>query len=480
MESIDDVFERARKKVNIQERNQSVIQTKKVGADIGDPECPVCHGIGFVARDVPVGDPGFGKMDICSCRQAKITAEENDRLNRESNLTGYRDMTFDSFNIKGRGQLRPENELCLTLARDHAQKFARERNGWLLLLGNYGTGKTHLAAAIANAALTDHVANIFLPVPDLLDWLRASYSDHTQSFEDRFEQIRSIPLLVLDDLGAQSSTAWAEEKLYQILNYRYVKHLPTVITTNNALKELDGRIASRLEDPSLVMKVVLMAPDYRKPISDAVDSDDLSVLDLYMNRTFDSFDSRKQEGLTEEAQSQLIKAYNAAFTFAQNPSGWLVFAGMNGVGKTHLAAAIGNYRKQLMEYPLFVVVPDLLDHLRATFSPVSTITYDTMFEKIRNSQLLILDHLDTAYATPWAKEKLYQILNYRYQAPLPTVITTVLPVQEIDPNIRSRLVDFQVCQIIQMFQIPMYSKNPNIDILPERSKRSNSYHRTKS
>ena len=57
-----------------------------------------------------------------------------------------------------------------------------------------------------------------------------SYGNSGESFEDRFERIRTVPLLVLDDLGAQSPTAWAEEKLYQIVNYRYVNKLPTVIS----------------------------------------------------------------------------------------------------------------------------------------------------------------------------------------------------------------------------------------------------------
>ncbi len=470
MESIDDILERARKKIKVQEQNSG--ERHVLGADIGDPNCPICHGIGFIARDVPYGEPGFGKMDVCSCRQSKIEKDENERLSRDSNLDSYSDMTFENFNVRGRGQIRQEYELCLKMARDHAQKFAKERKGWLLLTGNFGTGKTHLAAAIAKVALADHVANIFMPVPDLMDWLRASFNSQSESYEDRFQKICTVPLLILDDLGSQSSTDWVQEKLYQIFNYRYVNRLPTVITTNSTLNELDGRIASRLEDPSLVMKVVISAPDYRNPASNSLDSNTLSTLHLYTSRTFDTFDSRIRENLTEEASEQLSQAYHAAFSFAQHPSGWLVFAGTNGVGKTHLAAAIGNYRRQLMEEPLFVVVPDLLDHLRATFSPISSTTFDKEFEKVKNAQLLILDHLDTACATPWAKEKLYQIVNYRYQAELPTVFTTVLTIQEIDPNIRSRLIDFQICQIVQMFQVPMYSKNPAIDILPKRTKRS--------
>ena len=65
---------------------------------------------------------------------------------------------------------------------------------------------------------------------------------------------------------------------------------------------------------------------------------------------------------------------------------------------------------------MFVVVPDLLDHLRATFSPTSTVSYDRRFEEIRTTPLLVLDDLGTQAMTPWAREKLYQLFNHRYNA----------------------------------------------------------------
>jgi DNA replication protein DnaC len=92
--------------------------------------------------------------------------------------------------------------------------------------------------------------------------------------------------------------------------------------------------------------------------------------------------------------------------------------------KTHLAAGIGIACQDKGKPVMFVVVPDLLDHLRATFSPTSTVSYDRMFNEVLTSEMLILDDLGTQSATPWAREKLYQILNYRYNAELPTVITT--------------------------------------------------------
>ena len=83
---------------------------------------------------------------------------------------------------------------------------------------------------------------------------------------------------------------------------------------------------------------------------------------------------------------------------------------------------------------LFIVVPDLLDYLRATFGPNSTASYDERFDKVRNAPLLILDDLGTQSSTSWAQEKLYQILNHRYNARLPTVITTATPIDDLDPR----------------------------------------------
>ena len=429
---------------------------------LGDPDCPVCHGSGFVIRGGD-GTPGSGKMTVCECRARKFENVGKSARTVGANLSGYEQMTFDSFSVEGRGQLRVEQRTNLTYARDCAKKFAEHPEDWLLYTGRFGTGKTHLAAAIANYVLAQGGDVIFQPVPDLLDQLRMGYGNTGESYEDRFDRFRTIPLLILDDLGAQSPTAWAEEKLYQIINYRYVNKLPTVVTSNVNMRDWDGRIASRLRDP-MVNHITMQVPDYRDPLSGSGMDDDISILHLLYNRGFENFDSRRSEHLSDRAAAQLARAYTEALDFAQNPSGWLVLAGPSGIGKTHLAAAIGNYRKQRMDNPIFVTASDLLDHLRATFSPNSTTTYDNVFDQVRGAPLLILNYLDTMNATPWAREKMYQILNYRYQAQMPTVITLLKPVKDVDPNIRSRLVDANFCTVVQMFDVPMYNTNPEIDL----------------
>jgi DNA replication protein DnaC len=411
----------------------------------GDPNCPICHGIGFVRQDLPLNHPDFGRMAICSCRQGEVAQKAHQHLYQMSNLDAFKDMNFDAFNIQGRLGLAEEQIKSLEYARNQAMSFAQSLKGWLLLMGGYGCGKTHLMAAIANYTVSLGIPTLFLTVPDLLDWLRYSYDNPETSYEQRFEEIRNISLLALDDIGTQNATPWAQEKLFQIVNHRYVNRLPLVMTTNLTFEQIDGRISSRLQDPDLVVKVKISAPDYRMPMTDTLQPR-LSSLHLHSGRTFGNFSLREHEKMPPEDQQSLEKAFRAAQQFAEEPHGWLVLNGPYGCGKTHLAAAIGNYRLAEGEAPVFVVVPDLLDHLRATFSPQSTVTFDRLFEEVRTARLLILDGLETQSASPWAREKLYQIINYRYYAELPTVITTASRVDDIDPRLMSRLSDMRLCK----------------------------------
>jgi len=68
---------------------------------------------------------------------------------------------------------------------------------------------------------------------------------------------------------------------------------------------------------------------------------------------------------------------------------------------------------------------------------------------------LILDDLGTESATPWAREKLYQIFDYRYNARLPTIITTATPIEELDPRLAARMLDVSRCTIFAIL-VPPY------------------------
>lgn len=421
------------------------------------PVCPICGGLRFVRRDLPEDDPKFGQLEICVCQKEIIQKEKLNRLFQTSNLESFKEMTFHNFKIQGHSFGKEINQ-TLETAFNTAQNYAHHLNGWLLLMGGYGTGKTHLAAAIAKEVVSMGVETLFLTVPDLLDWLRTSYGSEETNYESRFEEIRNIRFLVLDDLGTQNATPWAVEKLFQIFNHRYVNQLPTLISTNLSLDQIDERISSRLHDQKLVIKIEIDTLDYRYPLQDRKKSPISSLMQISDHRTFDKFITRRAEKLDHDEQMSIEQAFYAAQKFADKPDGWIVLMGDYGVGKTHLAAAIGHYQTSLGGEPIFAVVPDLLDHLRATFSPTSTVSYDNIFTQVKNAKLLILDDLGTQNATPWAKEKLFQILNFRYETRLPTVITTSSDFGEIDPRIYSRMMDERVCKVFAIVAPPYQTR----------------------
>jgi DNA replication protein DnaC len=405
----------------------------------GDPNCPICGGLGYYRLDLPEDHPNFGRLFDCECRKAQVEAARLARLRKMGGLEALADKRLDTFDPDGVG-LTGEQRANLRRVYERVVAYAEQPSGWLVIVGGYGCGKTHLAAAIANRQLELGNPALFVSVPDLLDHLRAAFQpDAGSGYDTRFDQVRDAPLLILDDLGVESPTPWAIEKLYQIFNHRYNAGLPTVITTNHNLTDLELRLRSRLADPDLGQVVTIIAPDYRRAGIDPNHSD-LSSLGLYTHMRFETFDLRERE-LPPDERDNLRRAYDTALQYSQDSQGWLVLTGPYGCGKTHLAAAIANARQSRGETVLFVTVPDLLDHLRATFSPSSLVPYDQRFNEIKRAPLLVLDDLGTESATPWAREKLYQLFNHRYNACLPTVITTAYQIEVLDPRLATRMLD---------------------------------------
>jgi DNA replication protein DnaC len=230
-------------------------QQAKAARREAEQACPLCHGAGYLAQDLPVDDPNFGKIVPCTCKEKELKNKRRLELGRLARLDSHWDQTFDTFD-----HTVPGVQEAFKMAR----AYADDPQGWLVLSGPVGCGKTHLAAAVANVCLDrDHLV-IFSTVPELLDHLRTAFAPSNEMpYHELFDRIREAYLLVLDDLGVEYSTPWATDKLFQLINYRYEYRMPTIVTTNSDLKSLDIRIQSRLSDISLVRRCHIKAQDYR-------------------------------------------------------------------------------------------------------------------------------------------------------------------------------------------------------------------------
>ena len=404
--------------------------------------CPVCRGAGWVSKRAPVGHPDFGEAFPCRRCQQQEPANRVEVLHRYSNLGALRRITLE--NTRPEGPLTDAaGQKMFRDALTAAAAFTEKPAGWLVFTGPSGSGKTHLAVAAANRCIAAGFTTYFIVAADLLDHLRAAYApDNPVSYDELFEQVRNVPVLVLDDLTAQATTPWAREKLFQIISHRFNAELPTIITVRGPLERLEEGLRTRLEASNGFSRLYRLG-EHNTRLARRVGDIPAGML---QRMTLENFDVRGGANANRAGRESLLMAWQAAKAFAANPEveSWLLLTGPRGCGKTHLAIAIAGESRRQGRAVFRAFVPDLLDHLRATFNPDSPITYDELFEQVKTASLLILDDLGTESSTSWAEEKLYQIVAYRYDARLPTVITSVYSVAELAedlPSIGSRLMD---------------------------------------
>jgi len=129
----------------------------------------------------------------------------------------------------------------------------------------------------------------------------------------------------------------------------------------------------------------------------------------------------------------------------QSNEGWMILSGPPGSGKTHLAAAIGHTFLERDKPVIFTLAPDLLDKLQAMSGDDRLAKHYEYLRKIQSIQLLILDALGLEQQSPWGNDKIVQILSYRSQRMLPTVVTLNNLLSSYPPHLRSLLSDTLFC-----------------------------------
>jgi len=170
---------------------------------------------------------------------ANQSRERLERMIKQSNLgERFRTRTFETYKISN------ENNKPYTICKRYAEKFKelQIKGIGLLVTGNYGAGKTHLAAAIAHELIKQGYQPIFGTLITLLGKIKASYGDSCskETEEKIINRYINCDLLIIDDLGKEKPTEWVLEKLYYVVNCRYENNKPIIITSNyNDTKLMD-------------------------------------------------------------------------------------------------------------------------------------------------------------------------------------------------------------------------------------------------
>ncbi|BCC19428.1 istB-like ATP binding family protein [Bacillus cereus] len=215
-------------------------------------------------------------LPTCECvverEEAEIREAQNFAKKREieklfsiSNLgERFSKSTFESFLD------RNGSETAYKVAVKYVKTFKEWKGESLLLWGEPGNGKTHLAAAIVNELSKKGYIVVFQSVPELLQRIRSTFNSENKENETQIMRaLLECDLLILDDIGAEKTTEWVEEKLFNIIDGRYRKELPTLYTSNLEPKELKHQVGKRSYDRMVETSLTVKneAASYRREIA---------------------------------------------------------------------------------------------------------------------------------------------------------------------------------------------------------------------
>lgn len=199
--------------------------------------CETCKGTGYYVLDVPMSDHRFGRAMQCSCQKDRVNQARQRKLESLDGLNNAeRSHRFDNTNP------HPSQ----MLARDALRNAF---HGIYVLQGTPGTGKSHLLHCVVNQAREQGRVAVYAPMPDVLDYLRATFNPKNEEvYDDRWRLLVECDVLALDELDEFNATEWAKERFLRLIDERWRNRdrLLTVVALNGDPALLLPKVASRL------------------------------------------------------------------------------------------------------------------------------------------------------------------------------------------------------------------------------------------
>ena len=208
-------------------------EAEYVGED-GLLHCAVCHD----AVQVDVDFLGVPKRVRCICSCIKAKRDEQEARMKQQELDRKRHSCFAESNMASwtfandDGKNPKLSEAMKNYVKNFTE-FKKEGKG-LLLHGTVGTGKTYLAACIANALIDGGVSVLMTNFARLTNRIQGMY----EGKQEYIDSLNDFSLLIIDDLGAERKSEFMQEMVFNIIDARYRAGLPFIITTNLTTEEI--------------------------------------------------------------------------------------------------------------------------------------------------------------------------------------------------------------------------------------------------
>ncbi len=206
-------------------------------------------------------EDGVEYYGICECKKIRIMESKLQFATIPKEFDGYTVESFD-LGLYQSPDAKEKAEMAKMLCTNYVNDFLEiKKSGKGLYMYSYtkGSGKTRMAASIANDIITKYKISVkFATTLQILDEIKRTWADDSEAAgEQKFLQdIIHVPVLVIDDIGVERSTSWVNEKFYNILNGRMIQKQITIFTSNCAMENLlfDERIINR------ILKMALPVP----------------------------------------------------------------------------------------------------------------------------------------------------------------------------------------------------------------------------
>lgn len=168
----------------------------------------------------------------------------------------FKGMTLQSFDLcvySEKGQMIAR--MACGIIKEYLKSFKKAKEdgvGIYIFSAAKGSGKTRMAASIANELMHNHDTTVkFATSTKILNEIRRTYDRETDMTESRLlDALATVDVLIIDDFGTEKVTEWVQDKFYEIINSRYIGKKVTMFTSNQNLDMLqyDDRITSRIKE----------------------------------------------------------------------------------------------------------------------------------------------------------------------------------------------------------------------------------------